>query len=546
MRVALTLFLAFSLAAQVYHRETGERVTHENPAAPGQRLLVIAPEGMEEVHIGGAPVEWTRVDAETIEITLPEEAAGSFYELTLDGVASAIPVNRADGIQLDANEVRDLALRAAMSLEAPRLVVAVVDRTGRPLAIYRRPQATAADVEAALSLARTGAFFSHNQAPLSSRTVRSISTINFPEGIPNQPAAALYGIENTNRGCALNTTFAAGKAVAPATNADGTGPGQGVATRAGGLPLYRNGEIMIGGIGVGGVDANAAEFATVAATFGTPFFVKLPLPPPGAVFVDGFRLPFVFQTTQPPGTQPASSAGGVFQVGPLHGNAAPEEWLVTPRGSATLTAVEVRGIIERSIERANATRAVIRLPLGSRSRMVIGVTDLDGNLLGLYRMPDSTIFSIDVAVAKARNVVYFSGPNADPRDLGGVPAGTAFSNRTIGFGGQPLFPSGILNSQPGPFFDVYLHDLANPCTQGRQPKNSNQSGIVFFPGSAPLYKGGRLVGGLGVSGDGVEQDDYVTASGAQGFEAPDAQRADQIFIRGVRLPYWKFPRNPEQ
>jgi hypothetical protein len=49
-----------------------------------------------------------------------------------------------------------------------------------------------------------------------------------------------------------------------------------------------------------------------------------------------------------------------------------------------------------------------------------------------------------------------------------------------------------------------------------------------------------------VSGDGVEQDDFVTAGGAQGFEAPPGIRADQVLIRGVRLPYWLFPRNPEQ
>ena len=55
-----------------------------------------------------------------------------------------------------------------------------------------------------------------------------------------------------------------------------------------------------------------------------------------------------------------------------------------------------------------------------------------------------------------------------------------------------------------------------------------------------------MVGGLGVSGDGVEQDDYVTAGGARGYEAPDGVRADQVILRGVRLPYWKFPRNPEQ
>ena len=550
MRRVWLLFLLTSCAfTQVFHRNTAEPVTLENPAEPGETLLMVAPERMEEpvdLQVAGEPVEWTWFDEARVEFTLPANAAGSFLEVTLAGVSGTVPVNRADGVQLDSSEVRDLATRAALALDNQTLAVAVVDRAGRPLAIFRRPQAADADVETALSLARTGAFFSHNQAPLSSRTVRSLSTINFPEGIPNLPAAALYGIENTNRGCEFNTTFAPGKAIPPAKNVAGTGPGKGVTTQAGGLPLYRNGSVMIGGIGVGGVGPDAAEFATVAATFGTPFFVSLPLPPPAAVFVDGIRLPFVFQTTRPAGTAGASALGGTFTVGPLHGNEAPAEWLVLPKASPTLTADEVRAVIERSIDRANKTRAVIRLPLGTRTRMAISVTDLQGNVLGLYRMPDSTVFSIDVAVAKARNVVYFSGPNADARDLGGVPPGTAFTNRTIGFGGQPLFPSGILNSTPGPFFDVYQFDLANPCTQGRQPKNANQSGIVFFPGSAPLYKGGNLVGGLGVSGDGVEQDDYVTAAGAQGFEAPPEKRADQTIIRGVRLPYWKFPRNPEQ
>jgi uncharacterized protein GlcG (DUF336 family) len=178
--------------------------------------------------------------------------------------------------------------------------------------------------------------------------------------------------------------------------------------------------------------------------------------------------------------------------------------------------------------------------------MVISVSDLDGNILALYRMPDSTIFSIDVALTKARNVVYFSGPNRDARDLPGVPANTAVTNRTIGFASQRYYPSGIWNTSPGPFADMYAADLANPCTQGHQPANPNQSGIVFFPGSAPLYRNGQLIGGLGVSGDGVEQDDYVTAAGAAGYEPPAAMRADQVLLRGVRLPYWKFPRNPEQ
>jgi uncharacterized protein GlcG (DUF336 family) len=161
-------------------------------------------------------------------------------------------------------------------------------------------------------------------------------------------------------------------------------------------------------------------------------------------------------------------------------------------------------------------------------------------------MPDSTIFSIDVAASKARNMVYFNSTARTAADLNGVPMGTAVTNRTISFGSQPLYPPGIDGSSAGPFFKLYTTDLANPCTQGFQSgaANVNKSGIVFFPGSAGLFRSGALVGGLGVSGDGVDQDDYVTNAGTKGFEAPAGIRADQFMDQGVRLPYFKFPRNP--
>jgi uncharacterized protein GlcG (DUF336 family) len=209
----------------------------------------------------------------------------------------------------------------------------------------------------------------------------------------------------------------------------------------------------------------------------------------------------------------------------------------------------VTQIINNAVATAMTTRAQIRLPIGAKTEMSIAVSDLDGTLIGLYRMPDGTVFSIDVAATKARNVIYFSGMNRQTADLNQVPLGTAVTNRTIGFGAQPFFPSGIDGTPPGPFFNLYTQDTETPCTQGFQvpsvawPK-ANQSGVVFFPGSEPLYSNGVLVGGLGVSGDGVDQDDYVTAGGAAGFEAPTDIRADQIVIDGVRLPYLKFPRNP--
>ena len=97
---------------------------------------------------------------------------------------------------------------------------------------------------------------------------------------------------------------------------------------------------------------------------------------------------------------------------------------------------------------------------------------------------------------------------------------------------------------------LFLFDQANPCTQGVDPgdtfPDANKSGIVFFPGSTPLYKDGQLVAGFGVSGDGVAQDDVVTSAGGISYLPQESARADTILIRGVRLPYFKFNRNPEQ
>jgi len=74
---------------------------------------------------------------------------------------------------------------------------------------------------------------------------------------------------------------------------------------------------------------------------------------------------------------------------------------------------------------------------------------------------------------------------------------------------------------------------------------ANQNGIVFFPGSTPLYKTQILVGGFGISGDGVDQDDVVTSAGMQGYAPPQRLRADMLYYRGVRLPFQKFNRNPQ-
>jgi uncharacterized protein GlcG (DUF336 family) len=479
------------------------------------------------------------------------------------------------GPALAAAEALAIVQAAAQAVDDERMVIAVVDRAGNPLAVYRKANPRPGDEEVALGLARAAAFFSNDTAPLSSRTVRFVSGIHFPPGIANTPNAALYGIENTNRGCDLNVPFAPNQAIEPARSLRGiindlpcragdvqgcsAGPVTGKASLAesaaeqrrvnpGGVPIFRfPAGPLVGGVGVAGIDPAAAEFAAFSAAFSGPFGLDLSLlGSPGVVFIDGVRLPFVNTLNPPPGVTP----GNLNTLTPLFpatdGRCAPEGFLVTPRGSATLSAAEVTAIVNTARAAAGRTRALIRLPAGSRTRMVIAVGDLDGKILALFRMEDAPVFSIDVAVAKARNVVYFSTtPGAD---LPGVPPGTAVTNRTISFGAQPLYPPGIGVPgavPPGPFFDLFQRDTANPCSQGFQPPKPNQNGVVFFPGAIPLYRGGTLVGGLGISGDGVEQDDYVSFEGAVGFQPPEALWADRVFVDGVRLPFLKFPRNPE-
>jgi len=492
---------------------------------------------------------------------------------------------------LSAAEASGVVQRAATAAAVPT-VIAVSDRSGNILAVFRKPGAastakgnfsqTVDANELAVSLAHTAAFFSNGQAPLSSRTVRFISGIHFPPGVAGTGNAALYGIENTNRGCVLSTNYAPGQAIPPSRNIAGTGPGLGIITgkadvmdsqpdavNPGGVPIFR-GTTLVGGVGVvagaAGDLYDVAEFAAVVGAGGLPpgagglTAIPNPLAPPAVVFIDGIALPFVNNTSLPAGFNPDSGfslSGGTFVVAATSSpGLTPDGYLVNPADGPIggLKAAEVQQIIQNAITTANLTRAVIRLPLGSRAKFVIAVADLDGTIIGLNRMPDATIFSIDVAASKARNMIYFNssapiGGGAGGGDLTGVPMGTAVTNRTISFGAQPLYPPGI-SGPPGPFFNLYLNDTANPCGEGFQPSqgfqlfDTKQSGIVFFPGSVGLFRNGKLVGGLGVSGDGVEQDDFVTNAGSAGFEAPTNIRADQVFVRGVRLPYLKFPRNP--
>ena len=297
------------------------------------------------------------------------------------------------------------------------------------------------------------------------------------------------------------------------------------------------------------------------------------------------------------GTGSNSGADQPLQGGMLYndGQAVPSGWLVMPHDSTVdnLTAADVIRQVNDGIAAAQRVRSAIRLNAdgvggAARSRMVFAVTDTSGEVLGLFRMQDSTYFSIDVAVAKARNTAYYADPAMlQPIDaVPGVGAGVAFSNRTFRFLSEPRFPSGVDGTTPPAFSilndpginpltgenlgapapasayqTVLGHDAFVPMTNFRDPgdasvvaipgpgantSTANQNGIVFFPGSTPIYRGPVLIGGLGISGDGVDQDDVVTFLAAQDYLAngTNAVRADQVRVNDVRLPYIKFLRNP--
>lgn len=233
-----------------------------------------------------------------------------------------------------------------------------------------------------------------------------------------------------------------------------------------------------------------------------------------------------------------------------------------PTASSGLSAAEVTTLLQNGLSVANVTRAQIRKPLDSAAQVTISVVDQAGVILGIARTTDAPMFGTDVSLQKARTASFFSflstrtnnargnlstlnllgdyiSSSTDSRhadvffpSLGNTSfnSNIAFSARAIGNIHRPYFPDGIESKSRGPLskavsswspFNIGLQlDLvqskivaalsSSTLTSCTASSVGIDNGIQVFPGGVPIYKSGVLVGGIGVSGDGVDQDDMIS------------------------------------
>ncbi|MBK5265017.1 MAG: heme-binding protein [Alphaproteobacteria bacterium] len=274
-----------------------------------------------------------------------------------------------------------------------------------------------------------------------------------------------------------------------------------------------------------------------------------------------------------------------------------------------LTAAEVRAVMEEAFAVMSRARAQIRQPLDSRAQVSISVVDTNGAVLGIVRAPDAPIFGTDVSLQKARTAAFFSGAYAandlladsssDVQafvqkvrtfldDQTALTGKVAFADRSSGNLSRPYFPDGEVGRPNGPLsrpiaqFNPFSTGLQSALIIGNLVEHLNfvtgasatdtdqrcttipdaatgqkrlQNGIQIFPGSVPIYRGNVLIGGIGVSGDGIDQDDMISFLGLHNGgsrvgsigNAPIGIRADNIVVNvgdGVRLRYVQCPFAP--
>ncbi|MBO0720434.1 MAG: heme-binding protein [Blastocatellia bacterium] len=451
---------------------------------------------------------------------------------------------------------------------------------------------------AAISKAGTSAFFSTQGSAISTRTASFIIQENFPPGVANMEGGPLFGVQFSQLPC--SDVRPPGQTLPLGLSGD---PGS--------YSLYRN-NIALGGVGfegdgiysLSGIDPTIQppeEIIATAAGFGfdTPQALRI-----DNVRVNGITLPYSNVPQTGSAAPQVTAADGTYLLPPRA--APPSRFIQTvvggipakidprffpPKASAVpggLTTNDVLTILSQALQIASRERAAIRVGGNQAVQINASVVDTTGTLLGLASTTDAPEFGFDVCVQKGRTANLFSSANVvqllNAFDNGtntvtpfvnaalalGVPLnGTiAYSTRGIGFLDRPFFPDGQNSAPNGPFsvpivnfspfndgiqLALITPDLVNvlngtpstPCVAG-VPGIGN--GIQPFAGAVSLYKNGMRVGAVGISGDGIDQDDTTASGGSIGFEAPSNINSSNVIINTpngpVRLPYVRFPANP--
>lgn len=208
----------------------------------------------------------------------------------------------------------------------------------------------------------------------------------------------------------------------------------------------------------------------------------------------------------------------------------------------------------------------------------------------LQNLPLTQYLNPDLSPKREINIADYVQALADfLEDSSALRNGIAFSDRAGGNLSRPFYPDGIDNAPPGPLSkpagewspfstglqldlamnavvshllhvaglqaeDVGPNCVGVPFGATASTTTSNiANGIQIFPGSVPIYKGNTLVGAIGISGDGVDQDDMIAFLGVHRAaekmngnfnNAPPEIRADTLTPKGTRLRYISCPQSP--
>jgi uncharacterized protein GlcG (DUF336 family) len=210
----------------------------------------------------------------------------------------------------------------------------------------------------------------------------------------------------------------------------------------------------------------------------------------------------------------------------------------------------------------------------------------------LTALPDAVYLKGDLTVLRNEPLGQYV---TNLRSFTGLPmllsdGQAAITSRSIGNLGRVFYPDGVDGNPAGPLakplgewsvfstgiqldlaYNAIVHhvgfvlglvpDVSTNCTgdsgvAGGFTTSASigglANGIQIFPGSAPIYRDRQLVGAVGVSGDGVDQDDMIAFLGLQDAasrlgsfgQAPMDLRADQLQPLGARLRYVSCPQAP--